>query len=243
MAKRWWATGIGWLLGGPWWGLAGYLLGDRLDRGHGSIAGRRDALLVPLSRLTASLLQVAERKELVNVRRSVAFWCRTLPIDATEERLMEDRVQGFLQDPRELHELARVFASSLAGDDRLQFWWWFEELAKHLALRRIKVAPWLMQIADCWELTGPHSCPWHMSMSKKGRITPAEIAFWYRALELPLDADWDEVKGQYRKLAKAHHPDRVNRNGVVNQEDGEFHPMAQINSGYQVLKSWFGFES
>jgi DnaJ-class molecular chaperone len=83
-----------------------------------------------------------------------------------------------------------------------------------------------------------------MSMVNKGRITPAEIASCYQVLELPLDAEWDEVKGHYRKLAKAHHPDRVNRNGVMkeNEEEAELHPMARINSSYQVLQSWFGVD-
>ena len=244
MAKRWWATGIGWLLGGPWWGLAGYLLGDGLDRGNGSGYGQRDDLLVSLACLTASLLQVTGHRELLNVRRCVLFWRQTLGIAPAEEHLLEDRLQGFLQDSRQLHEPARIFASSLTGDDRLQFWWWFEELAKHLALPRQEAAPWLIRIADCWELTRPHSCPWHMSMVKKGRITPAEIASCYQVLELPLDAEWDEVKGHYRKLAKAHHPDRVNRNSVMNEneEDSELHPMARINSSYQVVKSWFGVD-
>jgi DnaJ-domain-containing protein 1 len=242
MAKRWWATGIGWLLGGPWWGLAGYLLGDRLDRGNGSGYGQRDDLLVSLVRLTASLLQLTGHQELVDVRKSVVFWRQTLRIASGEEQLLENRLQGFLQDSRELHEPARIFASSLTGDDRLQFWWWFEELAKHLALPRPKAAPWLIQIADCWELTRPHLCTWHMSMVKKGRITPAEIASCYQVLELPLDAEWDEIKGQYRKLAKAHHPDRVNGNGILCDEESELHPMARINSSYQVLKSWFGVD-
>lgn len=244
MAKRWWATGIGWLLGGPWWGLAGYLLGDGLDRGNGSGYGQRDDRLVSLVRLTASLLQATGRQELVDVRRSVVFWRRTLRIAPGEEQLLENRLQSFLQDSSELYERARVFAASLTGDDRLQFWCWFDDLAKHLALPRQEAAPWLIQIADRWELTGPHSCPWHMSMVNKGRITPAEIASCYQVLELPLDAEWDEVKGHYRKLAKAHHPDRVNRNGVMNEneEEGELHPMARINTSYQVLQSWFGVD-
>jgi hypothetical protein len=240
MAKRWWATGIGWFLGGPWWGLAGYLLGDRLDRKDGPDFGRRDGLRVPLLRLTADLLRTTGRTSMAEVQGSVLFWLQALRIPSTEAGLPEQRLQSFLQESRELHAVAGVFASGLAVEDRLQFWWRFEELADQLALPRARSASWLIQVAECWDLTRLDSDPGPTNMACKGRVTPAEITRCYQVLGLPLQAGWEDIKRQYRKLAKAHHPDLLNLDAACREEDNGPHNMAQINSSYRILKSWFG---
>ncbi len=63
-----------------------------------------------------------------------------------------------------------------------------------------------------------------------------EILAWYAALHLPLFATLQQVKSQYRKLAKLHHPDAQSaRRARGETPDGE--QMKQINEAYHnILK-------
>jgi DnaJ domain len=63
-----------------------------------------------------------------------------------------------------------------------------------------------------------------------------EILAWYAALQLPLFANLQQVKTQYRKLAKLHHPDAQSaRRARGETPDGE--QMKRINEAYHnILK-------
>lgn len=63
-----------------------------------------------------------------------------------------------------------------------------------------------------------------------------EILAWYAALNLPLFANLQQVKSQYRKLAKIHHPDAQSaRRARGETPDGE--QMKRINEAYHnILK-------
>jgi DnaJ-domain-containing protein 1 len=63
-----------------------------------------------------------------------------------------------------------------------------------------------------------------------------DILAWYAALRLPVFASFQQVKSQYRKLAKIHHPDaQSGRRADGHTSDGE--QMKRINEAYHnILK-------
>ncbi len=61
-----------------------------------------------------------------------------------------------------------------------------------------------------------------------------EVLAWYAALHLPLFAPLQQVKSQYRKLAKIHHPD-VRRGGRTGVEAPDDEQMKRINEAYHHI--------
>jgi molecular chaperone DnaJ len=53
---------------------------------------------------------------------------------------------------------------------------------------------------------------------------------YYKILDLPYDATYQEIKKQYRKLAKKTHPDK-------NKDEKSEETMIQINKAYEVLSN------
>ncbi|KAK2628919.1 hypothetical protein QTJ16_002022 [Diplocarpon rosae] len=58
---------------------------------------------------------------------------------------------------------------------------------------------------------------------------------YYKVLNVPRDSDELQIKSAYRKMIKAHHPDKAHKNGV-SKEDAE-KKMASINEAYEVLSN------
>ncbi len=64
-----------------------------------------------------------------------------------------------------------------------------------------------------------------------------EILAWYAALHLPLFASFQQVKSQYRKLAKIHHPDAQSGKRAAG-ETPDSEQMKRINEAYHnILRS------
>jgi DnaJ family protein C protein 3 len=56
---------------------------------------------------------------------------------------------------------------------------------------------------------------------------------YYKVLGVPRDADEVQIKGAYRRMIKAHHPDKAHKQGI-SKEDAE-KKMSQVNEAYEVL--------
>ncbi|EHL02483.1 putative DnaJ like protein subfamily C member 3 [Glarea lozoyensis 74030] len=58
---------------------------------------------------------------------------------------------------------------------------------------------------------------------------------YYKVLGVPRDADELQIKGAYRRMVKAHHPDKAHKLGI-SKEDAE-KKMSQVNEAYEVLSN------
>lgn len=58
---------------------------------------------------------------------------------------------------------------------------------------------------------------------------------YYKVLEVSRDADTSQIKSAYRRMVKAHHPDKAHMRGIK-KEDAE-KKMAAINEAYEVLSN------
>jgi DnaJ family protein C protein 3 len=56
---------------------------------------------------------------------------------------------------------------------------------------------------------------------------------YYKVLGLPRDADELQIKAAYRKMVKAHHPDKAHKQGIPKEEAEK--KMGSINEAYEVL--------
>ena len=71
------------------------------------------------------------------------------------------------------------------------------------------------------------------SARPKPQRVPKELKDALSELNLPFPTTWDEVKKQYKKLVKDHHPDK--HGGSKDAED----KLKKINQAYAVLKKFF----
>lgn len=68
------------------------------------------------------------------------------------------------------------------------------------------------------------------------KTTYSSLSKAYQILEIDNDADVDEIKKAYRKLAKIHHPDRVIHLGKEHQKSAK-ERFQKISNAYELIKS------
>jgi hypothetical protein len=240
MEKRWMGTGIGWALGGPWWGLAGYLLGDRFDGSQSTAVRQRKLLLADLMGFSAQLLQTTGQTGAAPVEQTLQFWGQKLALSPGEVPVIAALLQDLLGQALTMDSLMASSQRCIKAAHCARIWQGLAELVAALHLPRERAAPWLMQMAQHWELLALES-PGPAGIDADAEpCSPEHLAACYQVLGIPLKATWDQVKAAYHQQAKKVHPDRLPQDAAPLAR-GELHQqMTRLNAAYQVLKRWFG---
>jgi hypothetical protein len=240
MEKRWLGTGIGWALGGPLWGLAGHLIGHRLE-GRQLAAGRhRKLLLADLMGFTAQLLQTTGQTGQAYVEQALQLWSQKLALPPGEIPTIAALLRDLVGQPLTPSSLTASSERCIQAALCVRIWQWLTELTAALDLSRDRAAPWLMLMAQRWELLGSESPAPACMDADADLCSPKHLAECYRILGVPLNASWNQVKAAYHQQAKKVHPDRLLQ-GADALAKGEFHQqMTRVNAAYGALKRWFG---
>jgi hypothetical protein len=240
MEKRWWGTGIGWALGGPWWGMAGHLIGDRLEGRQRSAVRQRRLLLADLMGFTAQLLQTTGQTGEACVEQALRLWTQKLALPPGEIPIMAALLRDLLGQPLAPNSLTASSERCIKAALCARTWQWLAELAAALDLPRDRAAPWLMLTAQRWELLGSASSGQACIDAAGEPCSPEHLAACYQVLGVSLKASWNQVKVAYHQQAKKVHPDRLLQDAEPLAKGDLHQRMTRVNAAYRALKGWFG---
>ena len=239
-----WITGaIGWALGGPLGGLAGYLLvslfeGDsqqtqRVYQGGGFSANeQRNSFLVSLLVLSAAVMK-SDGKVMKSELEYVKDFIRRSFGEAALPQALQI-LKAALEKDIDVPQICAQIKLYMDPSQRLQLFHYLAGIANadgHVSQQEVE---------DLKRMAMYLGIPAQEAESILAMFGGQDINSAYKVLEIDPSASDDEVKKAYKKMAIKHHPDKVESLGDDVKKAAE-EKFKSIVAAYETIKKERGF--
>jgi len=237
-----WITGaLGWVIGGPIGGIAGFVIGSLLDSNSNNVrssyggAGRadgyspieeRNSFMVCLLVLASAVMKADGRIMKSELEYVKAFLLRNFGPDAAKEASLY--LRELLKKDVDIGSVGAQVRSYMNYDSRIQLLHFLAGIAQADGIVSPEELVILRKIAAAIGISLRESEA-IFAMFDNG--TDAA----YRILEIDRSATDEEVKRAYKKLAAQHHPDKVASLGYDVQKAAE-ERFKKISEAYEKIK-------
>jgi DnaJ like chaperone protein len=239
---KWIGGGLGWALGGPIFGVIGFVVGAAFDgatnksgnpqgAGYSSSKTTRGDFMASLIVLTAAVMKadgVVVRSELDFVKK---FLTRSFGNDAAADAVK--MLRDVLKKDIPVNEVSAQVGHHLDYSSRLQLLHYLFGIAGADGKTVLSEVQLIQQIAQGMGISTAD-----FNSIKAMFYSDTHMA--YSVLGLSPDASNEEIKKAYKKMAVQYHPDKVSYLGEDVQQDAK-EKFQKINEAYENLKKQRGF--
>jgi DnaJ like chaperone protein len=235
MAKygKWLGGGLGWVLGGPIGGLLGFIAGSMLDsftviKQQTFLPGTTTGgdFFVSLLVLSAAVMK-ADRKVLKSELDFVRhFFSQQLGAARSQQYML--LLRDILQKEYSLHDVCEQIRHFMEMPLRLQMLHYLFGIAQadgHVDASEVEV---IRKISNYLGIA-----PSDYESIKAMFVKDSKSA--YKILEITSDANDEEVKKAYRRMALKYHPDKVSHLGEEVQKAAK-EKFQKLNNAYETIK-------
>lgn len=243
-ATKWIGGALGWAFGGPLGALLGFLFGSMFEgMASGKYALEQDRATRPNATtqegdfgISLLVLSAAVMKSDNEVKRSELDFVKQFFKAQFGQQKAEQYILIFrelLKKDYNIHEICRQIRFAMDHASRLQLLHYLFGLAQSDG----QIAP--NELSTILSIAGELGISSADYESIKAMFIK-ETTSAYKILEITPDADNEEIKKAYRKMAVKYHPDKVSHLGEDVQKRAN-EKFKEVNSAYEQLKKERGF--
>ena len=236
---KWLGGGIGWLVGGPLFGVLGFIAGTVIDsffikkEDKQSIGVFSDSLLIIIAAVMKAEAPVTDSK--------LSFVRQFLTKNYGDEILANEALKHlnlFYKQNIQLNEACLRVRNNLNYTSRLQFVQFLYKLAKLDGKLSESGQTVLNNISGGIGVT----IGYQQQYTRQPFVQNSSISAAYKVLGVSSVANITEIKKAYRKLAFMYHPDKVAHVGEL-QKKFATEKFIQLTNAYEIIKREKGFEN